>query len=179
MGTPVNMASLGDGPGVRSVPVLPLTVPGAVAGLLLGRPRPVAETRPGLALARRSAALVSAVPGFEFVEVHGGELTRVAVNLRRSAAVVSVVICPRGVPAERTALAVAVAGLLRGSSGAGGRAVVTCAVCPPLGVGRSAIPHEVSVRFGDVVRVRHVWEIVSWADVPEWLAALSVGPAAA
>jgi len=178
MGAAVYMASLGDDPGAPSAPVLPMTVPGAVAGLLLGRPRPVVETRPGLAVSRRSAALVSAVPGFEFVEVHGGELTRVAVNLRRSAAVVSVVICPRGVPAERTALAVAVAGLLRGA-GVDGRAVVTCAVCPPLGVGRSAIPHEVSVRFGNVVRVRHVWEIVSWADIPDWLAALSAGSVAA
>jgi len=172
MGAPVYMASLGDGPGSLFVPVLPLTLPSAVAGLLLGRPRPVGERRPGLAVARRSAAVVSAVAGFEFVEVHGGELTRVAVNLRRSAAVVSVVICPPRVPAEQTALAVAVAGLLHGT-GADGRAVVTCAVCPPLGVGRSAIPHEVSVRLGDAVRVRHVWEIVSWADIPDWLAALS------
>jgi len=178
MGSPVFMASLDGGAGSQFVPVLPLTLPTRVAGLLLGRPGPVGAARPGLTVARRSAALMPAVPGFEFVEVHGGELTRVAVNLRRSAAVVSVVICPPGVPPARTALAVAVAGLLRGAGGAG-QAAVTCGVCPPLGAGRSAIPHEVFVRLGDAVRVRHVWQIVAWPDIPEWLAALNAGSVAA
>ncbi|ADP79355.1 hypothetical protein [Pseudofrankia inefficax] len=176
MGMPAVSVSLGDGLEALFVPALPLNLPATTAGLLLGRPVAVEQTRPGLEMARRSAAVVAS--GFEFVEIHAGELTRVAVSMGRSSSVASVVICPPGVSPARTALAVAVAGVLRGHRG-DGHAVVTCAVCPPLGVGRSAIPHEVAVRVGDRVEIRHVWEIVSWPQIPIWLATLSPRPIAA
>ncbi|OFB41829.1 hypothetical protein E0F15_21235 [Frankia sp. B2] len=80
----------------------------------------------------------------------------------------AVVICPPGVSPGRTALALAVAETLS-TSQPGNGAVVTCAMVPPLGQGRSAIPHEVWVSAGGEVQERHVWEIVAWSDLTQWL----------
>jgi len=95
----------------------------------------------------------------DFIELHRGELARVALSLARLGQVGSVVVCPAGVSPGRTALALAVAGLLRDRRPA--RApVVTCAVCPPLGVGRTGVPHEVRVEADGRAQYRLVWEVL-------------------
>src|SRR5262245_53123108 len=105
---------------------------------LAGKERPAAGGRPaaterGRLEDVRSRAVVG--PGrtdLHFVEFHRGELVRVALSVARLPQVLSVVICPAGVSPGRTALALAVAGMLRPGR-ASGTPVVTCAVCPPLG----------------------------------------------
>ena len=107
----------------------------------------------------------------DFIELHRGELARVALSLARLGQVGSVVVCPAGVSPGRTALALAVAGLLRDRRPA--RApVVTCAVCPPLGVGRTGVPHEVRVEADGRTQYRLVWELLGWEQIPAWLAGL-------
>jgi len=154
-----------------------LTLPDR-AGLLLrrpavptARPRPAAEERPAagkpgrLEDVRSRAVVGSGHTDLHFVELHRGELVRVALSVARLPHVLSVVVCPAGVSPGRTALALAVAGMLR-LRRASGTPVVTCAVCPPLGDGRTAIPHEVRVSANGQVQVRLVWEIVTWDDLP-------------
>jgi len=129
------------------------------------RERPAAG-KPGRLEDVRSRAVVgSGHTDLHFVELHRGELVRVALSVARLPHVLSVVVCPAGVSPGRTALALAVAGMLR-LRRASGTPVVTCAVCPPLGDGRTAIPHEVRVSANGQVQVRLVWEIVTWDDLP-------------
>lgn len=169
MGGPVCLAAV-DGVGALFVPSVPLRLPVDGGGLLL-RSTTADSDGPATAFTRRSAAVVGDVPGLEFVEVHRAELARVATGLARSRSVQAVVVCPAGVSPARTALALAVGGVLR-EQRQDGRPVVTCAVCPALGIGRSAIPHEVTVTVGNQEQQRIVWELLEWADVPRWRASL-------
>jgi len=149
-----------------------LTLPDRAGLLLRQATGPTAERHAGRLAQRRSRAVVgSARTDLNFVEIHRGELVRVALSMARLAHVRTVVVCPSGVSPGRTALALAVAGMLR--QGRSGQApVVTCAVCPPLGEGRTAIPHEVRVAVAGEIQTRVVWEIVTWDDLPGWLADL-------
>jgi hypothetical protein len=153
---------------------LPFALRGDAAGLLV--------RRQGAAMsAPLRFAAVDDGAGWEFIDVARAELVRAATSMSRSALVASVVVCPPGASPARTALAVAVANLLQVGRD-DGRTVVTCAVCPPIGVGRSAIPHEVDVTTDHAdgpVQVRRVWEIVPWADLSDWHAALSSWPVSA
>ena len=111
-------------------------------------------------------------PWWGFVEGQRSELVRAGTQMARWASVTAVVLSPAGVSAERTALACTVAELLQARRG-DGWTVVVCAVCPPLGLGRSAVPHEVQVTAGGgPARVERVWEIVRWADLAVWRAGL-------
>ncbi|WP_076813071.1 hypothetical protein [Pseudofrankia asymbiotica] len=146
------------------------------AGLLLRRaPGPVAPEHAGRLVERRSRAVVGdRRADLHFVELQRGELVRVALSMARLAHVRTVVVCPAGVSPGRTALALAVAGMLR-QRRMSPAPVVTCAVCPPLGDGKTAIPHEVRVAVAGQVQERLVWEIVAWDTLPAWLASLG-GP---
>jgi hypothetical protein len=155
---PLCVASLDGVTAGVAVARLPFPLPGASAGLVVRRPVPADST--------------AHAGGLEFVDVERAELVRVGLGMARSSLVASVVVCPAGVSPGRTALAVAVADALRDQRG-DGRRVVTCGVCPVLGVGRSAIPHEVEVSAGGPVQVRRVWEVLSWADLATWQAGLS------
>jgi hypothetical protein len=126
--------------------------------------------RAGLLLERQPTGS-AARTDLHFVAVRRGELARVALDLAERGHARSIVVCPVGVSPGRTALALAVGGCLRDRRG-GGRTVVTCPVGPPLGEGRSAVPHEVQVAVGGVVQCRLVWELVDWERLPAWLAAL-------
>ncbi|WP_238438685.1 hypothetical protein [Frankia nepalensis] len=142
------------------------------AGLLLQRAPEMAMSRSGRLVDRRSRSVVGGVRAdLHFVELHRGELARVALSMARLAYVRSVVVCPVGVSPGRTALALAVAGLLRDRR-PGEAPVVTCAVCPPLGDGRTAVPHEVRVDVDGRVQYRLVWEVLGWDQIPGWLADL-------
>ncbi|WP_007509707.1 MULTISPECIES: hypothetical protein [Pseudofrankia] len=136
------------------------------AGLLLRRaPGPATPEHAGRLVERRSRAVVGdAWADLHFVELARGELVRVALSMARLAHVRTVVVCPAGVSPGRTALALAVAGMLQ-QRRASQAPVVTCAVCPPLGDGRTAIPHEVRVAAAGQVQERLVWEIVTWDDL--------------
>jgi hypothetical protein len=158
MAGPLCVASLDDGPAGVAVARLPFALPVASAGLVIRRPG--------------SAGSADGGGRLEFVEVERTELVRAGLGMARSSLVAAVVVCPAGVSPGRTALAVAVADSLRERRG-DGRRVVTCGVCPILGVGRSAIPHEVQVSAGGAVQVRLVWEVLSWADLGAWRAGLS------
>jgi hypothetical protein len=141
-------------------------------GLLIQRWSAPADSSERL-LAKRSRQVVGeGRADLHFVEVRSGELTRVALSMTRSGDVGAVVVCPMGVSPARTALALAVAGLLRDRRAAR-TPVVTCAVCPPLGVGRTAVPHEISVETSaGPAQLRHVWELLTTEQVPAWLAGL-------
>ncbi|ADP78324.1 hypothetical protein FraEuI1c_0238 [Pseudofrankia inefficax] len=142
MGAPVHVASLADGSGALFAPVLPVDLPPDEAGLL---------TR-----SERSAAAGGA-SGWEFAPARRAGLMRLAVERAGVPGVSSVVVCPAGMPVERTALALAVGEILR-TRRPGGAAVVTCAAVPAwLGVDRSAVVHPVLVRAGtQAVTSRHV-----------------------
>jgi hypothetical protein len=155
---PLCVASLDEVPAGVAVARLPFALPVHSGGLVVRRPVPAGSAAGG--------------EGLEFVEVERAELVRVGLGMARSSLVASVVVCPAGVSPGRTALAVAVADALRAQRD-DGRRVVTCGVRPVLGVGRSAIPHEVVLTVGGSVQVRRVWELVSWADVAAWRASLS------
>jgi hypothetical protein len=141
------------------------------AGLLLRR-LPAQADRSDKLLARRSRDVVGELRSdLHFVELRGGELARVALSMARLGHVGAVVVCPSGVSPGRTALALAVADLLRDRRGVR-TPVVTCAVCPSLGMGRTAVPHEVRVEVDGRAQYRLVWELLAWEQVPSWLAGL-------
>src|SRR5262245_23999271 len=147
-----------DTPGAGIAGLVSLALPDR-AGLLLQR-APAAAGRSSRLADRRSLPVVGgARADLHFVELHRGELARVALSLVGLAHMRSVVVCPVGVSPGRTALALAVAGLLRDGR-ARGAPVVTCAVCPPLGDGRTAVPHEVRVEVDGVTHHRLVWELL-------------------
>ena len=150
----------------QPVPVLPWPLPQSDGAVVLRRPAPDDPTGQ------------SAGGRLELVEVLASELVRVGLSLGRSVALTTVVLCPPGVSPGLSALALAVGDLLYAGRD-GVRRVVMCAVCPAgLGLGRAAVPHEVSVRVGGSVQVRRVWELVSWVDVPGWLDDLAAWPVA-
>ena len=157
---------MGDDKKAAAVPLTRLTLTGQ-AGLLLRRPMAVRtrESEQDIQLPMVSSDRTD----LEFIPVSRSDLARTAVELRRSwLGKQAVVICPPGVSPGRTALALAVAETLS-TSRTGNGAVVTCATVPPPGQGRSAIPHEVWVSAGSEVQERHVWEIVAWSDLTQWL----------
>ena len=153
----------------RNVPVLPWPLPQSDGAVVLRRPERGGPDDP---------AGWRAGGRLELVEVLASELVRVGLSLGRSVALTTVVLCPPGVSPGLSALALAVGDLLYAGRD-GVRRVVMCAVCPAgLGLGRAAVPHEVSVRVGGSVQVRRVWELLSWADVPGWLDDLAAWPVA-
>jgi hypothetical protein len=190
--TMANVARLADGGpesgGVTMAP-LPLT---AGAGLVMRRRKLDGLSRRERATVMRARSRRMVFParsevavggaarlaGLEFVEVDRGELTRIAVSMARVSDVVSVTLHPAGCPTMRTAAAVAVADLLRAERG-GNVAVVTCGLRPLVGLGRSAVPHAVTVEVDGSRLDLAVWEVVAWEDVPSWLAGLASGPVAA
>jgi len=153
------VASLGDG--LVSVPVaaLPWPLPANASGLVVHRPATLG------------------IDPLEFVAVDASELVRAGLTMTRLGRVVSVVACPAGVSPAAAALALAVGEAL-GARRGGGR-VVTAPVCPPLGQGRTAVPHEVRVTAGRSVQWRRVWELVAWPDLPAWREQLGPRPVAA
>jgi hypothetical protein len=138
------------------------------AGLLMQRwpDAPPGLDRAGRLVDRRSRAAVRELrTDLHFVELHRDELTRAALSLAGLAQTRTVVVCPEGVSPGRTALALAVAGLLRDRRG-GHRPVVACAVCPPLGQDVTALPHEVRVDVAGQTQYRVVWELIASAYLP-------------
>jgi hypothetical protein len=174
-------AALSDGSGAVLVAELPLRLPDDKVGILVERPDSMPAAPRSTAFGRRSASVVAASSRLEWIEVeHSQELMQVALTMARSSAIVSVVMCPLGVSPARTALAQVVGDILRSCRGPG-RPPIMCAVRPGVGVGRTAIPHEVElvIEHTGEKQVRHVYEIVSWENIPEWLAGLSSSRAAA
>ncbi|MBL7490223.1 hypothetical protein I6A60_12275 [Frankia sp. AgB1.9] len=170
-------ARFADGAGGEYTGLLPAEIPADRAGLLVGRcwTEAVSGTPEDPSAAPTDALAASSQ--VEFIPVHPGELARVAVVMGQMVHVTSVVICPAGVDQEATALAFWAGNILRAQRD-GQKAAVMCAVCPPLGSGRSAIPHEISISDGEAARVRHVWEVVGWPDLPDWLDSLAPGAGA-
>ncbi|MBL7522291.1 hypothetical protein I6A84_30485 [Frankia sp. CNm7] len=178
------MARLVDGSGQGGeVAVVSLSPPDEAGLVVRRRPLERRLSRPGRppvrgpgrppVLAARSALVVGDAEGLEFFEVRQTELTRVAASMGRMSHLLSVVMHPAGASPGRTALAVALADLLRAERGAG-FPVVTCGVRPLAGARRSAVPHAVRVADGTAMREVIVWEVVAWDDLPTWLGALSV-----
>jgi hypothetical protein len=177
----IDVPGVGPAGSARRTELVSLSLPDR-PGLLLRR-GPAQGDRSDRLLARRSREVVGDVRAdLHFVELHGGELVRVALSMARLGHGQTVVVCPAGVSPGRTALALAVAGLLRDRR-AGSPPVVTCAVCPPLGPGPTAIPHEVRVEADGRTQHRIVWELLAPDQVATWLAGLaqhhprSTGPA--
>jgi hypothetical protein len=143
-------------------------------GLLMQRwpDAPPGMDRAGRLVDRRSRAAVGELrTDLHFVELHRDELTRVALSFAGLAQARTVVVCPEGVSPGRTALAIAVAGLLRDRRG-GHRPVVACAVRPPLYDGATALPHEVRVDVAGQAQYRVIWELIASDQVSTWLAGL-------
>ncbi|ONH29125.1 hypothetical protein [Pseudofrankia asymbiotica] len=177
-------ARLVDGSGLGGeVAVVSLSLP-QKSGLLVRRRRqerrvsrragrlPVAAGGRRAVLAARSASVVGEEDGLEFFSVGPAEVTRVGVSMGRMSHLESVTLFPLWVSPGRTALAVALADLLRAERG-DGLPVVTCGGRPAVGVGRSAVPHLVKVTEGSAWRVVPVWEVVAWEDVAAWLAVVA------
>jgi hypothetical protein len=163
----IDIPGVGPAGSARRTDLVSLALPDQ-PGLLIQRWSAPADRSDQL-LAKRSRQVVGeGRADLHFIEVRGGELARVALGMTRQAQVGAVVVCPLGVSPGRTALALAVAGLLRDRRGARA-AVVTCALCPPLGVGRTAVPHEIRVESDGLSRYRLVWELLTWEQVPRWL----------
>jgi len=172
-------ASLGGSGGLFAAG-LPIKLPQNKAGIIVERPPMAKATAPKTAFGRRSISVVDASSRLEWFEALPPELTRVAVGMAKSVSVEAVTVCPAGVSPARTAMAHAVGAVLR-SQRPPGRSVVMCGMCPPLGQGRTAVPHEFSLinhQTGEQ-QDRIVWEIISWLDVPVWLAGLAERPVAA
>jgi hypothetical protein len=128
--------------------------------------------RSGEKLIGLARPIVQARVRVEFVSVPAGELAAVALTLCRSAAVTSVVVCPRGVPPAATALASAVATLLEKRRG---RTAVVCVVRQPaLDVRCWQVARPVLVEDGDGIEARQVWEL--GGDVAGFVAALPAWP---
>ncbi|ADP83231.1 DUF1442 domain-containing protein [Pseudofrankia inefficax] len=166
----IDVPGVGAAGGARRTELVSLALPDR-AGLLLQR-RAAEADRSDKLLAKRSRDVVGELRAdLHFVELRAGELARVALSMARLGHVGAVVVCPVGVSPGRTALALAVADLLRDRRGVQ-TPVVTCAVCPPLGLGRTAVPHEVRVEVDGRAQYRLVWELLTWEQVPAWLGGL-------
>lgn len=170
--------TLGDGPEPVHTTLLPIRLP-AGAGILIRRQAGWHRAvRPGHRplVQQRSLAAVGHTPGLSFVEVHPSRVVRTALGLAAASHVLSVTVCPAGVSPQQSALALAVADLLRTPRGV---PIVTCAVCPPIGDQKSAIPHEVEVTIGGRAQHRIVWQLIGWDHLPNWLESLGRSAVAA
>ena len=144
----VYRVSLRDGSGALFAPGLPVDLAEVGAGLLI-----------------RDAPGVGDAVGLHVVSALRGELARVAVARAALPGVALVVVCPVGVSPFRTAVALAVAQILRASR-ADAAGVVTCAIVPGHGGSVRTIPHDVTVRAGaGVVSRCRVFEVVARSDV--------------
>ncbi|WP_157488980.1 hypothetical protein [Pseudofrankia sp. DC12] len=163
------MAALADGSGAVFVPVLPVELPADRSGLLVRPAGPVAAHSPLSVLEQNAAAVVGDPADLHFIAAERSSLTRVGLGLVASSAVaVSVVVlCPVGVSAQRSALALAVGDVLYARTG---RPAVMCEVMPRMVSGPGATGHPVLVRdAAGAVTAALVWQVVPWAPVRGWL----------
>jgi hypothetical protein len=167
------MAALADGSGAVFRPVLPVELPAGRSGLLVRSARRAAGDAPLPVVGRDDAAVVGETSEVQFVAADRSSLGRVALGLAASHSVAVVVLCPVGVSAERSALALAVGDVLWAR---GGGPVVVCGVQPAAEPGRSVWSLPVLVReAGGVVTARHVWQVAAWAPVRRWLSVVGSG----
>ncbi|MBL7502296.1 hypothetical protein I6A84_19450 [Frankia sp. CNm7] len=89
-------------------------------------------------------------------------LVRAALDLVRVCPEVGpVAVWPAGVPAEWTALALVVGGIVSGDRPVGSVPPVVCAVCPPTRKSRPSVRHAVRADLGGRATELTVWELLA------------------